>query len=96
VLKIISRVALQSTERKRVLVQTCRQSHLSVGRSVCRPVSLGCTVEKRLIGSECRLGWSKVGRWMGVLDGVEIVKGNGAVLGVNMEHPILTNGGFVA
>jgi len=37
---LFSRVAIQSTERKRVLVQTCRQSHLSsvrlsVGRSIC-------------------------------------------------------------
>jgi len=32
---------------------------------------------------------------MGVLDGVVIVKGEGAVLGVNLGHPIVTNGDFV-
>ena len=30
----ISRVAIQSIERKRLLVQSCRQFHLSVGQSV--------------------------------------------------------------
>ena len=39
---------------------------------------------------------SGVGRGMGVLDGVVIVKGEGAVLGVNLEHPIVANGDFVA
>jgi len=34
---------------------------------------------------------SGVGRGMGVLDGVEIVKGEGAVLEVNVGHPIVTN-----
>jgi len=28
------------------------------------------------------------GEWMGVLDGVVIVEGEGAVLGVNLGHPI--------
>jgi len=28
---------------------------------------------------------------MGVLDGMEIVEGEGAVLGVNVGHPIVTN-----
>ena len=51
---IISRVALQSIERKRVLVETCRQSHLLVGLSVC--LSGRCTVAKRLIVSRCRFG----------------------------------------
>jgi len=37
---------------------------------------------------------SGVGRWMGVLDGVVIVEGEGAVLGVNLERPIVTNGAF--
>ena len=31
---------------------------------------------------------------MDVLDGVEIVEGEGAVLGVNVGHPIVTNGGL--
>jgi len=38
---------------------------------------------------------SGVGRRIGVLDAVEIVEGEGAVLGVNMGHPIVTNGDFV-
>jgi len=33
-----------------------------------------------------------VGRRMGVLDGVEIVERDGAVLGVNVGCPIVTNG----
>ena len=32
----------------------------------------------------------------GVLDGVEIVEGEGAVLRVNVGHPSVTNGDFVA
>jgi len=39
---------------------------------------------------------SGVGQRMGVLDGVEIIEGKGAVLGVNVGHPIVTNGDFVA
>jgi len=35
---------------------------------------------------------SGVGRGMGVLDGVVIIEGDGIVLGVNLEHPIVTNG----
>ena len=38
---------------------------------------------------------SGVGRVMGVLDGVVIVKGKAAVLGVNLRRPIATNGHFV-
>jgi len=40
-------------------------------------------------------GGEWVGQGMSVLDGVEIIKGEGAVLGVNVEHPIVTNGHFV-
>ena len=39
---------------------------------------------------------SGVSRGMGVLDGVEIVQGKEAVLRVNVGHPIVTNGVFVA
>jgi len=39
---------------------------------------------------------SGVGRGMGVLDGVVIVEGKGAVLEVNFGRPIVTNGDFVA
>ena len=38
---------------------------------------------------------SRVGRGMGVLDGVEIVEGEEKVLRVNVEHPTVTNGDFV-
>jgi len=31
---------------------------------------------------------SGVGRWMGVLDKVDIVEGKGAILGVNVGRPI--------
>jgi len=38
---------------------------------------------------------SKVRRVMGVLGGVVIVEGEGAVLGVNVERRIITNEDFV-
>jgi len=38
---------------------------------------------------------SRVSRGMGVLDGVEIVDGEGAVSAVNVGHTIVTNGDFV-
>ena len=41
-------------------------------------------MEKRLIGSGCRLV------------GVDIVEGEGAVLGVNVGRPIVTSGDSVA
>ena len=37
---------------------------------------------------------SGVGQRLGVLDGVVIVEGEGAVLGMNLGHPIVTNGTF--
>jgi len=37
---------------------------------------------------------SGVGRGMGVLDGVVIVEGERAVLGLNVGRPIVTNGDF--
>ena len=37
---------------------------------------------------------SGVGQWMGILDRVVIVKGEGAVLGVNVGHPTETNRDF--
>jgi len=39
---------------------------------------------------------SGVGRGTGVLDGVEIVEEEWTVLGVNVKHPTVTNGDFVA
>ena len=39
---------------------------------------------------------SGVGQGMGVLDEVVIVEGEGAVLGVNLGRPIVTNGAFAA
>jgi len=39
---------------------------------------------------------SGVGRGMGVLDRVVIVKGEAAVLGLNVGRPMETNGDFVA
>jgi len=39
---------------------------------------------------------SGVGRGMGILDGVVIVEGEGAVLEVNLGCPIVTSGDFVA
>ena len=39
---------------------------------------------------------SGVGRGMGVIDGVVIVEEEGAVLGVNLGRPIVTNGAFAS
>jgi len=39
-------------------------------------------------------GGEWVGQGMGVLDGVVIVEGKGAVLGLNLGHPIVTNEDF--
>jgi len=39
---------------------------------------------------------SGIGRGMAVLDGLVIVEGEGAVFGVNLGHPIVINGDFVA
>jgi len=39
---------------------------------------------------------SGVSQEMGVLGGVVIVEGEGAVFGVNVGHPIVTNGDVVA
>ena len=64
-LVIISRVAIQSIERKRVFLRVCRLSPLSVCLSVCLCVR-EVYVSKRLIGSGCRLGWwvGSVERWV--------------------------------
>jgi len=66
--------------------------HLLVGLSV-RKVYCGKTADyiRMLFGVV-----SGVGRGMGVLYGMVIVKGKGAVLGVNLGRPIVTNGAFVA
>jgi len=39
---------------------------------------------------------SGVGQGMGVIDGLVIVEGEGAVFGVNFGRPIVTSGDFVA
>ena len=65
-----------------------------------RNMSVGLSVHKVYCGKTAE--WiripfgmvSGVGRGMGVLDGVAIVEGSGAVFGVNLGRPILTNGDF--
>ena len=61
--------------------------------SVCLSAAK-CILAKRLIGSGCRLGW--VGQGMGVLDGGGDRRREGAVLGLNLGRPIVTNEAFVA
>ena len=93
---IISLVAIQSMERKCVFLQVCRLSHLSVCLSVClcvRKVYCGKTAD-----------WIRMP--FGVLSGVG--RGKGVLIGsgdrgrrrvsfeVNVGHPIVTNGNFVA
>ena len=93
---IFNRVAIIQIERKRVLVQTCRQSHPSVCRSVC------VSAWRAYCGKTADWIWmlfrvvSEVSRGMGVLNGVEIVEGERAVWGIIVGHLIVTNGDFVA
>jgi len=70
----------------------CRSVSMSVGRSV-RRVYCGKTAD--WIWMPFGLV-SRVGRGMGVLNGVEIVEGEGVVLVVNVGHSTVTNGDFVA
>ena len=77
------RVAIQS-----VSVNTT--SIPSVGRSV-RRVYCGKMADWIWMPFEVMSG---IGRWMGVLDGAQIVEGR-AVLGVNSGHPIQNNGDSV-
>ena len=56
---VVSRNAIQSMEHKWVLVQACRLSHLSVGRSVGRSVCLSVC----LVGELWKNGW--LGWWVG-------------------------------
>ena len=54
-----------------------------------------CIVAKRLIRSDAVWdGEYRVGRGTGVLDGSSYRRREGAVLGVNLEHPIVTNRDF--
>jgi len=62
---------------------------LCVCLSVCQ--SKKCTVAIRLTGSGCRFRWG-----VGSVKGWLVIKREGAVLVVNMDHPIETNGDFVA
>ena len=70
----------------------------SVGLCLCMCVSVGRSVRKVYCGKMADLILmlfgivSGVGRRMVVLDGVVIVEGEEAVLGVNLGHPIVTNG----
>jgi len=82
---------MHSIEHKWVFLQTCHLDHLLACASVC--LSGKCTVAKRLTGHGCHLG----GEWVGWVYsmGVQIVEGEGADLGLNVGHLIVTNGGFV-
>ena len=53
-----------------------------------------CIVAKWLSGSRCRLGWSVGSVKDGCIRWVVIVEGEGAVLGVNLGCPIVTEGDF--
>ena len=78
------------------MLRTCRLAHLSVSLSACRPVrDVFCGKTADLIRMPFWMV-SGVGRGMGVLDGVVIVEGEGAVLRVNLGRPIVTNGKFAA
>jgi len=93
-ISFFSRIAIQSIERKRMLEQACRLSHLLVSRSV--------GLSDRWIWKN---GWLDLeaiwgGKWGrskdDVLDGVEITQGEGAILWVNLGCSVVTNRDFVA
>jgi len=72
------------------MLRTCRLAHLSV--CVCvRKVYCGKTADWIRMPFGVVRG---VGRGMGVLDGVMIVEGEWAVLGVILGRPIVTNEAF--
>jgi len=87
-------------KRKRLLVQTCRQPHVSVCLSVCQSVNR--SVRKVYCSKTADWIWmpfgvvSGVGRGMGVLDGGGDRQREGEVLGINAIHPSVTNGDFAA
>jgi len=83
---IISRV----TQRKRVFLQTCRLASLSV----C--LSGGFLWQNvRLDPDAIWVGEWSVEEWVYSM-GAMIVEGQWAVSGVNVGHPVLTSGHFVA
>jgi len=92
----INRVAIQSIERKQEFVQICRQSRRSVSRSV------GRSVRRVYCGKTADWIWmpfvvvSGIGGGMGVLDEGGDCRREGAVLGVNVGYPIVTNRDFVS
>ena len=72
------------------MLRNIRLDHLSVGLSV-RKVYCGKTAE--WIRMPFRVV-SGVGRWMGVLEEMVIVEGEGAVLWMNLGRPIVISGVF--
>jgi len=68
----------------------------SIGLSVCLSVQkVYCGKTAELIRMPFGMV-SGVGRRIGVFNGVVIIEGEEAVLRVNLGHPIVTNGNFVA
>jgi len=74
------------------MVRACRLDHLSVGLSV-RKVCCGKTADWIQMPFGVVNG---VSRGMGVLDGGDDRRREGAVLRVSLGRPIVTNGVFVA
>jgi len=96
--KLLQPVAIRNAYRGRGHCTLCRHTrHCKICRSVC--VRL-CVCRKVYCGKTAE--WiqmpfgivSGVSRMMGVLDGVVIVEGKGAVLGVNLGRPTVTNGDY--
>jgi len=86
-----------SIASKALMVRACRLAHLSVCLSVCLFVCPESVLWQN--GPfDPDVVWD--GEWgrsrMDVLDGVVIVEAEGAVFGVNLGRPIVTNGTFVA
>jgi len=90
-------LSINTAERKRYW-------NRPVAYPICRSVCLSVDLSARKVYSGKTAGWirmpfemvSGVGRGMGVLDGVVIIEGEGAVLWVNFGRRIVTNGDFAA
>ena len=89
---VISASISVSIASRALMLRTCRPDHLSVSRSVLK-VYCGKTADWIWMPFGMVSG---VSRGMSVFDGGGDSRSEGAVLGVNLGHPVVTSGDFVA
>jgi len=91
-LLLAAALSINAVERKQVLLQVCHPCHLSVCLSdwevYCGKMADWIWIQFGVV--------SGVGRGMGVLDGGGDHRRGRGSFGVNVGHPIVTNGDFVA